>query len=60
MMRGNSLGALEFDIACRCTEGLAPLPRLNNLTASLRVNGFNDIESTKLIPGESVYGVVAR
>ena len=60
MMRGDTLGALEFDIACRCTEGLAPLPRLNNLTASLRVSGFHDIESTKLVPGESVYGIVAR
>ncbi len=60
MMRGDSLGALEFDIACRCTMGLAPLPRLNNLTASLRVNGFHDIESTKLVPGESVYGILAR
>jgi len=60
MMRGDSLGALEFDIACRCTEGLAPLPRLNNLTASLRVSGFHDIESTKLVPGESVYGILAR
>lgn len=60
MMRGDSLGALEFDIACRCTEGLAPLPRLNNLTASLRVSGFHDIEATKLMPGESVYGILAR
>ncbi len=60
MMRGDTLGALEFDIACRCTEGLAPLPRLNNLTASLRVSGFHDIESTKLVPGESVYGIIAR
>ncbi len=60
MMRGDSLGALEFDIACRCTEGLAPLPRLNNLTVSLRVSGFHNIESTKLVPGESVYGIVAR
>ncbi len=60
MMRGQTLGALEFDIACRCTAGLAPLPRLNNLTASLRVNGFHSIEATKLVPGESVYGVIAR
>jgi SAM-dependent methyltransferase len=60
MMRGDTLGALGADVVFRCTQGLAPLPRLNNLTASLRVNGFREIESTKLIPGESVYGIVAR
>jgi len=60
MMGGDTLGALEFDIACHSTKGLAPLPRLNNLMATLRVSGFDRIESTKLVPGESVYGIVAR
>lgn len=60
MMRGDSLGSIAADVVFRCTKGLAPLPRLNNPTASLRVSGFHDIEATKLMPGESVYGILAR
>jgi SAM-dependent methyltransferase len=60
MMRGDTLGSLGADIVFRCTEGLAPLPHLNNLTATLRVGGFHDITSAKLVPGESVYGIIAR
>ena len=58
-MRGKTLASLDFDIALRCTAGCTGLPEVGALTAQLKQAGFAKIEPTRLMPLESLYGIIA-
>ncbi len=60
MMKGKSLTSFQFDIVLRSTAGCARLPALSELGAVLRESGFNQVVSEKLMPGEPLYGMVAK
>jgi SAM-dependent methyltransferase len=60
IMHGPSLDSLNFDLLLRSTRGCAPLPKLAELITQLREGGFPGVRLSRLIPGEWLYGVLAR
>jgi SAM-dependent methyltransferase len=58
-LRGADPETVNFDLVLRSTAGCTPLPALATLTAQLRESGFGRIDTAKLGPGGSFYGLVA-
>lgn len=60
LMQGDSVTTTGLDLLLRSTSGCAPLPKVDELTEQLHESGFTHIETSKLIPLEPLYSVVAR
>ncbi|MGA7730398.1 MAG: methyltransferase domain-containing protein [Chloroflexia bacterium] len=58
-MQGTTPLAADFDLSLRSTQGCSPLPRLAGLKQQLQAAGFRRVESTRLVPTEPFYGVIA-
>jgi ubiquinone/menaquinone biosynthesis C-methylase UbiE len=58
-MQGTTPLAADFDLILRSTQGCYPLPRLSDLKRELHEAGFRHVESTRLVPTEPFYGVIA-
>ncbi len=59
LMQGDTLAALDLDVALACTVGCTPLPDLDELLAQLRATPFTSVEPARLMPLEPLYGIVA-
>ena len=57
--KGKDLGAANLHMVNSSLKGLAPLPDLNKMTAELMQSGLNRINTQRLIPGSTFYGIVA-
>lgn len=60
LMQANNITSSNFDLVLRSTAGAAPLPRIDELTGQLNQAGFGSIRAKRLMPGEALYGVVAK
>lgn len=58
-MRGTSVTTNDFDLVLRSTVGCTALPHTEELRAQLLDSGFDHVESIRLAPIESFYGLVA-
>ncbi len=58
--KGKSRIATHFDMVLRSTAGNTPLPTLEETLTLLRENGFEVDRPVRLIPRESLYGILAR
>lgn len=58
-MRGDSVTTNDFDLVLRSTVGCTALPDTDELRSQLLDNGFDHVESTRLAPIESFYGLIA-
>jgi SAM-dependent methyltransferase len=58
-MRGSSVATNDFDLVLRSTAGCTALPRPEELRAQLLGSGFDGVISSRLVPFESYYGLVA-
>ena len=59
IMRSTTAAGIDFDLALRSTVGCTALPDLNELIEELRASGFSQVQTTKLMPMEPLYGVLA-
>jgi len=60
MVPGNSIAALDLDLALRSTVGNAALPTVEEVTSLLKETGFANVQTTKLLPTEPFYGFLAH
>ncbi|HYO49744.1 MAG TPA: class I SAM-dependent methyltransferase [Chloroflexia bacterium] len=58
-MRGTSVTTNDFDLVLRSTVGCTALPDTEELRAQLLGSGFDYVESIRLAPIESFYGLIA-
>jgi 4-hydroxy-2,2'-bipyrrole-5-carbaldehyde O-methyltransferase len=58
-MRGGTVAGADFDLILRSTEGCAALPELKEMKNQLRQAGFGQVKTTRLIPIEPFYAVLA-
>jgi SAM-dependent methyltransferase len=54
-----TVSAASFDLMLRSTAGCAPLPRLDELIVQLHDADFGEVRTSRLMPGQPFYGVVA-
>lgn len=59
LVPGNSIVALDFDLALRCTANCTPLPSVDEVTALLHEASFSNVQTTRLMPTEPFYGFTA-
>ncbi len=57
--KGKDLGAANLNMVNCSLEGLTPLPDLNELTLQLNESGFNKIQTQRLMPASTFYGINA-
>jgi hypothetical protein len=57
--RGKDVGAANLNMVSSSLEGLTPLPDLNELTLWLKENGFSKIQTQRLMPASTFYGINA-
>ena len=60
MVPGNSIAALDLDLALRSTVGNTALPTVDEVTSLLKETGFAAVQTTKLLPTEPFYGFLAH
>ncbi len=60
VMQGRSLTSLDLDLALRSTVGCARLPGRAELIKRLKESGFADVRSERLMPGQPLFGLIAR
>jgi 2-polyprenyl-3-methyl-5-hydroxy-6-metoxy-1,4-benzoquinol methylase len=56
---GKDLGAANLNMVNSSLKGLAPLPDLNEMKRELKQSGLSRIDTQRLIPGSTFYGIVA-
>ncbi len=57
---GKSFFPANLDLACRSIEGCYPVPELDELCEQLRDSGFKNIEKHRIVPGDTLFGIVAE
>jgi SAM-dependent methyltransferase len=60
MFHGRTSASIDLDLALRCTAGCTGLPDLEQTARQLLDAGFSDVKKAKLMPGEPLWGLVAR
>jgi SAM-dependent methyltransferase len=60
LFRGGSLTTRNLDLVLAATPGCHPLPSLESVVGELRDAGFDRPAASPLVPGDSLYVVVAR
>lgn len=60
MFQGGTVAAANFDLVLRSTAGCAAMGTVEQLAAHLREGGFGRVTTTRLVPGEPLYGVTAQ
>lgn len=56
---GKDLGAANLNMVNCSFERLTPLPALDELIAQLKESGLGDVKISRLIPGNTFYGITA-
>jgi SAM-dependent methyltransferase len=60
LFKDDTPSAADLDLALRATKGCYGLPRLDELLAQLDEAGFAAVQTTKLLPTEPLFAIIAK
>ncbi len=58
--KNKDMAAATLNFVNSSLEGITPLPELSSLKKLFKDSGFQNIKSTKIIPGASLYSIIAE
>ena len=58
--QNKDISAATLNLVNSSLKGVTPLPELSSLKKLFKDSGFRNIKSTKIIPGGSLYSIIAE